>query len=174
VKIAKVLKDFPCDGGFLAIDEKHEMTGRTIETYLGEKLIEPHQHPRFFYIEERPDGPWKPEPGEAYFYIGSNLGVHRSSNCGTSFQGAARASDSVMACGLAFTRSNAGWDMELIEGGNCYQTEAEALAHVPAVRRAYQGKTLQEGRYEAESDMEQARRRAGGSTLMATNAGGLH
>jgi hypothetical protein len=30
-----------------------------------------------------------------------------------------------------------------------------------------------DGRYEAESDMEQARRRAGGST-MATNAGGLY
>jgi hypothetical protein len=31
-----------------------------------------------------------------------------------------------------------------------------------------------DGRYEAESDMEQARRRAGGSALMSTNAGGLY
>jgi hypothetical protein len=119
MKIAKVLKDFPIDGGFLAIDEKHEMTGRTIETYLGEKLIEPHQHPRFFYIEERPDGPWKPKPGEEYFYIGSNLVVYRG--------------------------SGAGWtDKSVVDISNCYRTEAEALAHVPAVRRAYQGKTLQE------------------------------
>jgi hypothetical protein len=119
MKIAKVLKDFPCDGGFLAIDEKHEMTGRTIEKYLVDELIEPHRHPRFFYIEERPDGPWKPKPGETYFFIGSTLVVYRD--------------------------PGAGWlDKSAFDGGNCYQTEAEALAHVPAVRRAYQGKTLRE------------------------------
>jgi hypothetical protein len=119
MKIAKVLKDFPCDSGFLAAGQEHEVFTGAIVAELHYALIRPSAHPSFFSIEERPDGPWKPKLGEGYFYIGSNLSVYRV--------------------------SNAIWtDKSVVDISNCYRTEAEALAHVPAVRRAYQGKTLQE------------------------------
>lgn len=114
MRVAICIRDYPTDrGSFIPQGQEIEFSSETIT--CGSVPVTPSQHPHFFRVEERPEGPWRPAAGGMFWWINTTLEVIPDSNSGCES------------------------DKGRIAAGNCYRTKGEAEARIPAVKRAYRG-----------------------------------
>lgn len=118
MRVAVCIRDFPTDvNAFIPVGREFDLS---FEVHTcGSTKVAPESHPHFFRIEERPDEPWEPKPGETYHCIDNDFTP------------------------MISYRTHA-IDERRIAVGNYFRTKAELEAKLPGVRAALAGKSLRD------------------------------